>query len=249
MRYVEKLATDPLVIEAQLILKTANHYNESDRVKDIIRILYSGCCAFCGSYPEHSSFYQIEHFYPKGNAHYSRYAKDIFNLHYGCQRCNTLKSRTVHINIFSPNTYLKGNQWNHGTAKKVETELVYIGHILYPMNNRAGSIERAKATIKLFDLNNDNGAGRSGRQHLVEERIRIFDSVFHILNAIYNLIKEERSSTYIDQAIKLLFSTVMHYLNPQSPYSNMIAQNFGDDIFELLSIFLQKRRLLKNKQK
>ncbi|KAA2239620.1 hypothetical protein F0L74_25855 [Chitinophaga agrisoli] len=249
MRYVEKLATDPLVIEAQGILENVNHYNDSDRVKDIIRILYSGCCAFCGSYPEHSSFYQIEHFYPKGIAVYSHYVKDIFNLHYGCQRCNTLKSTPVHLNIFSPNTYLRGNKWNHSTAKKIETELVYIGHILYPMNNRAGSIDRAKETIKLFDLNNDNGAGRSGRQHLVEERIRIFDSVFQILNTIYHLIKEEQSGTYINQSIKFLFRIVVRYLDPQSPYSNMIAQNFGDDIFKLLSIFLQKRLLLKNKQK
>jgi uncharacterized protein (TIGR02646 family) len=242
MRYVEKLATDPLVLEAQNILKTVSHYNESDRVKDIIRILYSGCCAFCGSHPEHSSFYQIEHFYPKGNARYRHYTKDIFNLHYCCQRCNTLKSTQVHPHIFSPNSYLTANKWNHTTANKIETELVYIGHILYSINNRPGSIDRAKETIKLFDLNNDNGAGRSGRQHLVEERIRIFEGVFQILNTIYHLIKEERTSPYIDKAIKLLFTIVMRYINPQSPYSNMIVQNFGDEIFKLLSVFLKRRR-------
>jgi len=243
MKYVEKAATDPLVIEAQLLLNKAGHYNESDRVKDIIRIIYSGCCAFCGSSPEHSSFYQIEHFYPKGNTRYSRYVKDIFNLHYGCQRCNTLKSTLVHLNIFSPNAYLTKNRWQQTMPGKIDNELVYVGHILYSLNNRPGSIDRAGSTIRLFDLNNDNGAGRSGRQHLVEERIRVFDTVFQMLQTVYHLITEERSSTAIDQAIRLLFTMVMRYINPQSAYSNMIVQNFGDDIIKLLSIFLKRRRL------
>lgn len=245
MRYVKKTSTDPLVVEAETILKSINHYNDSDRLRDIIRILYSGCCAFCGSHPEHSSFYQIEHFYPKGMGHYRSFAKDINNLHYGCQRCNTLKSTQVHLNIFSPNSYLLGGDWKQTTAAKIEMELLYVGHILYSINNRQGSVDRAKETIKLFDLNNENGAGRSIRRHLVEERIRIYDSVFQILNIIYHLIIEERPSTYIHEAIKSLFRMVMRYTNSRSPYSNMIAQNFGDDIFKLLSIFLRRQRLSK----
>lgn len=242
MRYVEKSTDNTLVLEAQEILKTVNHYNESDRVKDIIRMLYSGCCAFCGSYPEHSSFYQIEHFYPKGKANYKQYEKDIFNLHYSCQRCNSLKKTPVHLNIFSPNAFLKGNKWEQCIPEKIENELVYIGHILFSINNRAGSVDRAQETITLFDLNNENGAGRSGRQHLVEERIKVFDNVFQLLNIIYHLIKEKSSSPYIDRSIIFLFKIVMPYLSPESPYSKMIAQNFSEDIYRLLYIFLKKNR-------
>jgi hypothetical protein len=243
MRYVEKLIIDPLVVEAQAILRTAGHYNESDRVKDIIRIIYSGCCAFCNSTIEHSSFYQIEHFYPKGNPLYSRYIKNIFNLHYGCQRCNTLKGTAVHPFIFSPNYYLSGHTWTLTNPKKIDQELIYVGHIAYSIRNRFGSTDRAQATIDLFDLNDDNGGGRSGRRYLVEERIRTFDQVFELVATIYHLIQEEKISPFIDRAIKLLFTMVVRYVSPRSPYSKMIVQNFGEDIFKLLTIYLKKRRL------
>jgi uncharacterized protein (TIGR02646 family) len=244
MRYIEKSPQNGLILEAQLLLNSARHYNESDRVKDIIRILYSGCCAFCGSSPEASSYYQIEHFYPKGNVKYKKHIKNIFNLHYGCQRCNNLKSTPVHLHIFSPNYYLSGNKWVHSTNNKIESELIYIGHLLYSVNNKTLSVDRAKATIDLFDLNDQKGGGRSGRRYLVEERLKIYDNVYQKLETLYHLLDEEKLSFNIDKAIKQLFMLTIGFCSPQSSFSNMIVQNFGADIIKLLAVYAHKRKAL-----
>lgn len=243
MRYVEKLSENAMILEAQTLLDSSTDYNQSDRVKDIIRILYSGCCAFCGSSPESSSYYQIEHFYPKNRKEYKKYAKDIRNLHYSCQRCNNLKSTPVHLHIFSPNYYLSGGNWVHSTNHKIDSELIYVGHLVYSINNKPLSVDRARATIDLFDLNNQNDGGRSGRRYLVEERLKLYSEVYEILETIYHLLAADKIDVGRDKALKKLFIIVINYCSRKSPFSNMVVQNFGIDIVKLLKVYLHKRKM------
>ncbi|MDO6437321.1 HNH endonuclease [Cyclobacterium sp. 1_MG-2023] len=247
MRFIEKnIKTNSLVIEAKNILETSGHYNHSDRVRDIIRILYSGCCAFCESSIEDSSFFQIEHFYPKNIAIYKQYDKSIENLHYSCQRCNTLKGRKLQTKIFSPNYFLNSNQWIETIEEKIENEMYYIGYLLFSYNSTKKSIDRGNETIKLFDLNNFNGFGRSSRQHLVESRLRVFDKIYNILNVIFEmLIRYDKKN---NDAIELLFSIVSRHTNRTSHFSTMVIHNFGSDLIKLLEIYSIKKNTVGNKR-
>jgi uncharacterized protein (TIGR02646 family) len=236
MRFVEKnILANSLVIEAQTLLNTSKHYNQNDRVRDIIRSLYSSCCAFCECSPEDGSFFQIEHFYPKNISKFKIYAKSIENLHYSCQRCNTLKGRKVHTNILSPNYYLNSNKWIETQSEKIENELYYIGHLLFSINTNPSSIDRGNETIKLFDLNNKNGSIRSSRQHLIESRLRVFDNSYNVLNVIYELLVNYEKKN--NKAIELLFSIFLKNINRTSHYSIMIIHNFGSELMKLLSIY------------
>lgn len=241
MRFVEKnKLSNALVIEAQALLNASRHYNQSDRVKDIIRALYSGCCAFCECSPEEGSFFQIEHFYPKNIKKFSKYSKSIENLHYSCQRCNTLKGRKVHLNIFSPNYFLHSSSWIETDFQKIETELHYVGHLLFSSNSKRHSIDRGQETIELFDLNNFNGSTRSSRQHLIESRLRVYEIVYKILTVLFDLLSKNKKDN--NNAIEILFSIVIKYTNRTSHFSTMIIHNFGSDIYKLLEIYNTKKK-------
>ena len=240
MKFIEKNnLSNPLVIEAQVLLNASRHYNQNDRVKDIIRSLYYGCCAFCECSPEDGSFFQIEHFYPKNVTAFKKYAKSIENLHFSCQRCNTLKGRKVHLHIFSPNYFLSAGSWNLSSISKIEEELYYVGHILYSKNSNPTSTNRGLETIKLFDLNNFNGSARSSRQHLIESRLRVYNTVYKILTVIHDLILNYKKD--LDNAIKILFSIIIKYTNSDSHYSTMVIHNFGSDIYKLLVVYNAKK--------
>ncbi len=241
MRFVDKNGlSNSLVIEAQNLLNTSKNYNDNDRVRDIIRVLYSSCCAFCECSPEDGSFFQIEHFYPKKISGYEQYIKSIENLHYSCQRCNTLKGTPLHLDIFSPNFFLDSHSWKVSTPSKIENELYYVGHLLFFNNTIPNSIDRGYGTIKLFDLNNQNGFKRSSRQHLVENRLRTFDNVYNMLIVIYELLVNYKKEN--DNAIDILFSIVIKSTNRTSHFSNMIIHNFGSDIYKLLEIYNIKKK-------
>ena len=242
MKYIEKnIAYNNLALEAQLLLDASRDYNENDRVREIIRIIYSGCCAFCECSPEDGSFFQIEHFYPKNHRIYRRFKMRIENLHYSCQRCNSLKGRFVYQNIFSPNYFLNNRlTWNISSPVKIETELFYVGHLLFSNNQNTHSIDRGEETINLFDLNNFNGANRSSRQFLVESRLRVFSTVQSIVSAIYELVSNYTPNN--NRAIEMLFSIVIKQTNNSAHYSTMTIHNFGTDIYRLLKIYLNIKR-------
>ncbi len=241
MRFVEKnKLSNALVVEAQVLLNTFRYYNQSDRVKDIIRSLYSGCCAFCECSPEDGAFFQIEHFYPKNVKEFSKYAKSIENLHYSCQRCNTLKGRKVHLNIFSPNYFLRSSSWIETDFLKIETEVYYVGHLLFSSNSKLHSIDRGQETIQLFDLNNFNGSRRSSRQHLIESRLRVYEIVYKMLTVLFDLLSNYKKGN--NTAIEILFSIVIKYTNKSSHFSTMVIHNFGSDIYKLLVVYNTKKQ-------
>lgn len=236
MRYVDKLTFTELAAEAQQRLNAAAGYNSDTRVRDIIRIVYQGCCAFCGSSPEASSFFQIEHFYPKlKSGKYHQYEKDFFNLHYSCQRCNQLKGHKPHYKILSPNYFLDNGTWKHTQPDKIDKELFYVGHLLYATKQNG----RGAATIRLFDLNNHNGRGRSNRAYLVESRIRIFDQVYQLMNLLYEMLNDD--SYFHDKIMSSLFCQISVFMTGDSPYANMIIQNFGEGLLQLLEVFMIRK--------
>lgn len=243
MRYIAKEAANSLVKEATLLLAASATYDENPRVRDIIRLLYGGCCAFCGSSVEEGSFYQIEHFYPKGIKAYKQYDKDLKNLHYSCTRCNFRKGSVLRDKIFSPNFFLdKYGNWQVTLPRKIEQEIYYVGHMVYSLDLKASSTDRGRETIKLFNLNNDDPSGKAHRGYLVERRLRHYDEVYRQVLALYNLLEFYHPS--IDIAVSLLLENLIGYLREDRPWSSMILNNFGDDILKLTHYYAANKKRL-----
>lgn len=234
MKFIDKETNDKRFHEAQYLLNRSRTYNSSIRLKSILREVYNGLCAYCESSIEHSSFFQIEHFYPK--ARYPHLAKDYRNLHYCCQRCNNMKRASDPINIFSPNYYLRNNVWNYSDLKKIEEELVYCGPFLFSVNKNTGSIDRGSHTIAMFDLNAKRCKGKSSsRRYLLEMRIREYDHIFNIIKALYELLLNYKAET--DNAIHILFDELLRSISPKNQYSTMIIHNYGLSIIRLVKIY------------
>jgi len=237
MRFIEKLNYTELSAEAKIILSTKD-YNESGRIKEILRIIYHDCCVYCQSSSESGSFGHIEHFYPKNpEKGFDGYRNVYENLHLSCQRCNTLKGENLPDGIYSPNLYLEKGVWVKSEPGKINREMVYYGHLLFNTSHPIGSTDRADNTIKLFDLNNrNNKMGRSSRRHLIEARLRVFCTVREILEAVYNLLSAYHPT--IDKAVQSLLTLAIKFTEKSSPYSGMVLDNFGSDLLNLYETHL-----------
>lgn len=236
MRYVDKDFDIDIVKDTQRLLSKAKTYNSSENVRDKLRMIYSGCCAYCESSFEEGSYFQIDHFYPKHLKKYRLFAKDIRNLHYSCQRCNNLKGSKCR-EVLSPNWYLDGTQWKLTRKEKINNEIYYVGHLLYSRNLSEGSLNRGENTISVFNLNNDNAAIRGNRSYLVESRLRVCNNVHLSLKSITDLlINYNKSSNCV---IDILFSQVVSAMHPSSCYSTMIIQNYGDMLMKLLKTYIK----------
>lgn len=238
MRYIPKDSKDIKVQQAESLLNSIRDYNSSQKVRDIIRDLYNGCCAYCDCTFEDGAYYQLDHFYPKSRAKYKKFRKCIKNLHYSCQRCNNLKGNKEPHNILSPNYYLTNDlEWQMTNREKINDELIYVGHLLFSINKNANSIDRGLETIKIFNLNNTDFNARGNRRFLVECRIKTFASVYHIMAAIYALLANYSPKN--NYAIETLFKVLIPNTYESSHFSNMIIHNFGNSIIQLLSIYFK----------
>jgi|GEM_PF-1794325 hypothetical protein len=235
MKYIAKELSDTLVIDTIQRLCLSKDYNSDPIVRDNLRILYHGCCAYCECTPEAGSFYHIEHFYPKSERQYEKYRKSIENLHYSCQICNTLKNKRNPSDIMSPNYYLNGNNtWQITTENKIEDELYYVGHLLYFHNSHTGSIDRGRNTIDQLNLNNHISSLHS-RSFLVECRIRCLADVTMNIRMIIEML-ENYQNKYI-QPVNILIKRLVEYTEGDSPFSTMIIHNYGKEIIKLIEIY------------
>lgn len=237
MKYIEKDLESSIIFDAHTRLEASKTYNSDPKVRDHLRTIYHGCCAYCESKFEEGAYFQIDHFYPKGNKQYKPYEKEIRNLHYSCQRCNNLKGDSCK-RIMSPNWFLSGNDWKLTKKDKIEREIYYVGHLLYS-NNTQGTIDRGKKTIELFNLNNANPSPRSNRASLVEGRLRVLNDMYLTLKAMTNLLVNYDYSNNI--TIEILIYQAIIKTRPDAPYSTMIIHNYGDLLVKLLKIYLFKR--------
>ena len=237
MKFIPKQPNSVQFIEAQALLDKSRKYNSNVRVKSILRNLYSGLCTYCESYVDHNSFFQIEHFYPK--AKYHQLVKDFKNLHYSCQRCNNLKRSKDPVNILSPNFYLKNNTWYYSDPRKIEEELYWCGPFLFSINKNPNSIDRAKNTIDMFDLNAIvNKSKPSSRRYLLEMRIRVYNKAYNIIEVLYELLLHYEPS--LNNAIHLLFNELLSMMRPNYQYSTMIIHNYGLSIINMIIIYHSK---------
>lgn len=232
MKHVEKDLNSPLVREARIRLAISKKYNDDQRVRDIIRILYHGCCAYCECKPEAGSSYEIEHFYMKGKGAYPPgYAKDIRNLHFSCKACNTKKS-TNPANLFlSPNFRVddKG-KWYDTSPSEIEESIRYKDYLLDVLPTDKG---QGASTISKLQLND--------RRYLVESRIRCYSHVYKLLQATTELIssydKNQPDAAAKKKAIIILLGLIKTYISDDAEFSTMIIQNFGVAITQLLKVW------------
>lgn len=236
MKYIAKELSDPLVIDTSQRLCSSKDYNKDPIVRENLRILYHGCCAYCECAPETGSFYHIEHFYPKSESQYKKYRKSIENLHYSCQICNTLKNKRNPSDIMSPNYYLDtSDTWKKTAENKIEEELYYVGYLLYSHNSHTGSIDRGKNTIDHLNLNNKISTSHR-REYLVENRIRCLADVTLIIGLIIDFFDNYKKEYC--QPLKILIQRLIEYTESSSPFSTMIIHNFGKEIIKLVEIYV-----------
>lgn len=233
MRYIEKDLNNPIVNNAITRLSKSKSYNSDPIVRDEIRYIYYGCCAYCESTFEDGAFFHIEHFYPKKYKKYKPYSKDIRNLHYSCQRCNTLKG-TKNIEILSPNWYLDSGQWKLSTEDKIYREIYYVGHLLFSKNTIVGSTDRGLNTIQLFNLNNSISIP-SGRGYLVESRLKLLFAVHQLHRAVLCLLQDYNKTNNL--ALDVLFEQIIEKYQSTEHFSTMVLQNYGKLTIQLLQIY------------
>jgi hypothetical protein len=240
MKYVGKYLTSQRIKEAQEDLDKCKSYSDSTLLKEVLREIYSGCCAYCETSPEAGSFSQAEHFYPKSDSRYQHLAKSIENLHYSCQRCNTMKSNKGVEDVFSPNFFLDTNsEWRCSQPEKIDKEIFYIGHLLFSRNLTSGSIDRGMHTIEMFDLNATRVGRRSSRNALVEGRLKHYKKVSTLIDLIVSLLQNYHLES--NEPIERLFEMIKSYMGNNQPYAKMIVQNFGSDIIRLLEVYKYKK--------
>lgn len=237
MRYIKKYFNDPdkehPVLNKWIKSNKATEdkkYNEP-KVRDFLRKVYHGCCAYCECVPEISSYFEIEHFYPKSvtdkDPVKSGFRNEIKNLHYSCPRCNKLKGDKT-SKILSPNYEYNNNGWTEKGAKKIESRLHYIGHKLYAKEGDSD----AKNTINMFDLNGENNTGALSRAYLVRHRLVVFAQAYYRIEELYNTAKNRDKNTLGNQLRRFYDD----FLSDDCPYVTMIYHNYHDQIYKLLKI-------------
>lgn len=232
MRYVEKTINSALVQEARVRLAVADDYDSDPRVRDIIRIVYQGCCAYCECKPEAGASYQIEHYYPKSKDIYKEYRKDIFNLHYACPACNTKKSVHVPTDMLTPNYRLINGKWVSSDPGEIES-LMYYNAFKLETTDADAKEKKALNTINKLKLND--------RPYLVEDRIRTFNACTQLIEVIKEVLTAYRKSVD-DKTLAILFKLLKTYTSDDSAYSTMIIQNYGVEIKKLLKVWKKLRK-------
>lgn len=131
--------------------------------------------------------------------------------------------------IFSPN-YIINNISKYNDCDfylpdyKVEDNFWYITFNIFPILNLTDDKkDRAKWTIKMFDL---NWIKDWGRFFLREERIRVFNQALKLsedLNKLINLKKKK-----LNNNITYLFQELSNMMDDSAPYSTMIKKQFWE---------------------
>ena len=227
MRFVPRSDIDTETMVAESKLKHAKTYN-IDAVKRALCHIYSGCCAYCEGEVESVAYFEIEHFYPKEK--FPQWRKDFHNLHFACPRCNRLKGQSIK-EILSPNYYNHNGAWE-AHPDEIDSCLRYVGHMLFINPDADESLQkRGNNTIQLFQLNK--------RPSLTMERIRKYAEAYSLVEVIYDILRRTRDkdSKQMDRVLHRLFRQLINYTEPNSAYSTMIIQNFGDEICKLLEIW------------
>lgn len=232
MKHIEKDMKSPLVREAIIRLAVSEKYDSDPRVREIIRTLYHGCCAYCECKPEAGSSFEIEHFYIKKKGVYpEEYAKDIRNLHYSCKACNTKKSTNKADLFLSPNYRVDANgKWYDTPSSDIENSISYKDYLLVALNTDSG---RGASTIAKLQLND--------RPYLVESRIRSYSQVYKLLQATSEIlgtyIRTQEDAPAKKKALIILFGLIKSYMSDDAEFSTMIIQNFGVQIEQLLKVW------------
>lgn len=239
MKSIKRNKNDKLHIEIQNYLTTHSWYKHKV-VQDYLRDTYNWVCCYCESIFEHSAYMNIEHFYPKDfknekdESIYENYEKILYNLHYSCPKCNSLKNAkcpnwTKSNNpqfhwkkIYSPNFILKDEILRIWTQDDFELSLIKVEdkfkYNKYIMSAEDTSNEYANWTIQMFDLN-----WTEWRVALLNERKKEFINIIKILNQVDKILYkvELDNNFYFDDILNYFFDELNKTFKNDYQYSSM----------------------------
>jgi uncharacterized protein (TIGR02646 family) len=182
-------------------------------IQNSLRNMYKGCCCYCESIIEHTSFMNIEHFKPKSK--YKSLCYEYSNLHYCCTVCNNRKRSTFNELLISP------------TEDNPELYIKYIGGTAKSIDNNERGIE----TINVLDLN---------RNCLKDVRSKIIKEIENEIKYIIKIIEFAKESNDKQTCIEIISiyvnkirDDIKNKSSHGSNYCTMIKHNF-DTIFDKL---------------
>lgn len=240
MRFVKK-NKDENVVQSLISTDNPEKTYSKDVVRKYLKSVYKEQCAYCDCIPDYCSYFEVEHFYPKGVKNFDRYINVWQNLHYSCKKCNNIKLNK-YKNILSPNYYKENpedlnEEWKITSSNELSSLIWYEGHLLCSHDNIG------KETIELFNLNNDSTSTNTRRASLVESRLRVFTAATSVLNLIYKDVRLLKSKDTTKEELEELLSDIeynsgmlLKSMEDGHPYSPMVKDNFLIPVIQILEI-------------
>lgn len=230
MRYIEK--TDALCKKVDDFYAGKKSKTEYDYpfVREQLESVYGKCCAYCGIRIVESKA-NIEHFYPKAKDDYKKYRRDFRNLHYSCWGCNQAKLTAGMTHVMSPNYYLEDGVWKV-SPMEIREHLHYTAFMLFP--NVKDQNHKGLCTIRELKLNK--------RASLLEERIRKLNEVKSLLEDVVELL--ENYCKEKDARLEKKFADLVRMVSRKESFSEMVLQNYGENIERLLKVWGRCRGII-----
>lgn len=194
-------------------------FSKTSLKKEIILNLedmYKGCCSYCESKINITSYPEIEHFKPKSL--YPELCFDYSNLHYSCKRCNLAKGSNYNSDMINP------------SDDNPEEYIKYIGELAVSINDN----KRGTVMIESLKLND--------RADLRDERIKYLNEFSRNYELLITTIEELLSRGADDlNLVRPFIISFIENVNIKSghgeSYCTMIRQNFLDKA-DMLKSFL-----------
>lgn len=233
MRYIEKNEELCRKVDAFFVEHKSKIKYDYPFVREQLESIYGRCCAYCGiriigSTPN------IEHFYPKADKDGKSYRQNFRNFHYSCSDCNNTKKTANMTYVLSPNYYLEDGVWKV-SPKEIREHMHYIRFMLF--SNSKDSKRKGECTIRELQLNT--------RACLLEERIRMLNRAKNLIEDVVELL--ESYSKEKDPRLKKKFEELVRMVDRNESFSEMVLQNYGEDIERLLMVWGRCRGVMNDK--
>ncbi|MBR2089401.1 MAG: hypothetical protein IJ905_03310 [Fibrobacter sp.] len=234
MRYIER----PLYKGTYPLAKLATYKRapyDGKRVKVHLVECYGFRCCYCETPILSTTTFQVDHFYPQNpnllpanltQSQYNSIVNHVKNYHLSCPRCNVIKSNK--LNNISPNYYYDfvHSQWELSRKEFYRENLEYRGPYIYPVNNSSLALQ----FITNLNLNGLTDSESDGlRLALIDQRSAYLIETQILLQSCYLLMNARE---YNGAAILLLY--VGARFREDAPYSTMIVDNYGPQLYAML---------------
>lgn len=215
--------------EIQKIKKEAlENFYKQENVRKHLVFCYGLKCSYCESLISSTSYFEVDHFYPKNptsslprqfknfNDYKYKIVNDVRNFHLSCKRCNLNKKDFTGLAL-SPNFYHTGKQWKKYKSSFIEKNFSYEG----------ATVKCSKVYLPFIEkmhLNTSTEGEKKGLHlSLLLERTRHLNKIGLLLNLCKNLCL----AGDLENA-RIIYDFLGSYFEKKAQFSRMIVINWGN---------------------